>query len=134
MKSQKRFKLFIITYKYIQLIPLIYFMVYFCILLLHFKYWYFKLMRAARKPQIVLFLTHVYDTKRYLKNCLISVFDVFFPQLSNDVGNFFEIFHFHLQNLFHILFLAKNISGLFGKYPLLHRKWSTFDLEGKEKY
>ena len=52
--------------------------------------------RAAREPQIVIFLTHVYDTKKYLKNCLISVFDVFFPQLSNDVGSFFEIFHFHL--------------------------------------
>ena len=66
---------------------------------------------TAREPQIVLFLTHVYDTKKYLKNCLISAFDVLFPQLSNDAGSFFEIFHFHLQNLFHILFLAKNISG-----------------------
>ena len=46
-----------------------------------------------------------------LKNCLISVFDVFFPQLSNDVGISFEIFYFHLQKLFRILFLAKNISG-----------------------
>ena len=49
--------------------------------------------------------------KGTLKNCLISVFDVFFPQLSNDVGTSFEIFHFHLQKLFLILFLAKNISG-----------------------
>ena len=52
--------------------------------------------RAARESQILLFLTHVYDTKMYLKNCLISVSDVFFPQLSNDVVSFFEIFHFDL--------------------------------------
>ena len=55
--------------------------------------------RAAREPQIVLFLTHVYDTKMYFKNYLISVYEVFFPQLSN------------LQKLFRILFLAENISG-----------------------
>ena len=53
--------------------------------------------------------------KSTLKNCLISVFDVFFPQLSNDVDSFFEIFHFHTQNLFHILFLAKNNSGTYWK-------------------
>ena len=71
--------------------------------------------RAAREPQIVLFWTHVYDTKITLKNCLISVFDVFFPQLSNDIGTSFEIFHFHLQKLIRILFLAKNISGTLWK-------------------
>ena len=54
--------------------------------------------RAAREPQIVLFLTHVYDTKTYFKNCL-SVSDVFFHQLSNGVGSFSEIFHFYLQKV-----------------------------------
>ena len=71
--------------------------------------------RAARKPQIVLFQTHVYDTKMDLKNCLISISDVFFLQLSNDVGSFSENFHFDLQKLFRILFLAENISGTLRK-------------------
>ena len=71
--------------------------------------------RAAREPPIVLFLTHVYDTKKYLKKLFDKRFRRIFSQLSNDVGSFFEIFHFHLQNLFHILFQAKNISGTLWK-------------------
>ena len=58
---------------------------------------------------------HIWGVSRQLfctwKNCLISVSDVFFLQLSNDVGSFSEIFHFDLQKLFRILFLAENISG-----------------------
>ena len=49
------------------------------------------------------------------KNCLINVSDVFFPQLSNDVGSFSKIFHFDLQKLFRILFLAENVSGTLWK-------------------
>ena len=33
------------------------------------------------------------------KNSVISVSDVFFPQLSNGVGGFSEIFDFHPQNV-----------------------------------
>ena len=65
--------------------------------------------RATHEPQIVLFLTHVYDTKMYSKNCLISVSDVFFPQLSDDVGSFSEIFHFHFQKVQKVLYLKKYI-------------------------
>ena len=86
----------------------------------------------TREPQIVLFLTHVYDTKKYLKKLFDKCYRRNFPQLSNDVGSFFEIFHFHLQNLFYIPFLAKNILGTLQKYPLLRKKWSAFDLEGKK--
>ena len=71
--------------------------------------------RAAREPQIVLFLTHVYDTKKYLKKLFDKRFRRIFFSLSNDVGSFIEIFHFHLQKLFRILFLAKNISGTLWK-------------------
>ena len=68
---------------------------------------------AAREPQIVLFLTHVYDTKKYLKNCLISVSDVFFSQLSNDVSSFSKIFRFHLQKVQNMLYLKKCIFNIF---------------------
>ena len=34
---------------------------------------------AVRERQIVLYLAHVYDTKTYLKNFMISISDVFFP-------------------------------------------------------
>ena len=71
--------------------------------------------RAARKPKIVLFLTHVYDTKMYLKKLFDKRFRRIFPQLSNDVGSFSEIFHFDLQKLFRILYLAENISGTLRK-------------------
>ena len=80
--------------------------------------------RAACEPQIVPFLTHVYDTKMYLKNYLISVSDVFFPQLSNDVGSFSEIFYFHLQKVQKVLYLKKYIFKIF-VYPL-DRKLSIF--------
>ena len=59
-----------------------------------------------------------------LKNCLISVSDVFFPQLSNDVGIFSEIFHFHLQKVQNVLYLNKCIFNIFF-YPL-DRKLSIF--------
>ena len=63
-----------------------------------------------------------------------NVSDVFFPQLSNDVGSFSEIFHFDLQKLFRILFLTQKTSrALFGKYPSLRKKCSAFNLEGKKK-
>ena len=52
-----------------------------------------------------------------LKYCLISVSDVFFPQLSNDVGSFSEIFHFHLQKVQNVLYLKKCIFNIFF-YPL----------------
>ena len=58
------------------------------------------------------------------KNCLISVSDVFFPQLSNDVGNFSEIFYFHLQNVQNVLYLKKYIFNIYF-YPL-DRKLSIF--------
>ena len=80
--------------------------------------------RAAREPQIVLFLTHVYDTKMYLKNCLINVFDVFFPQLSNDVSSFSKIFRFHLQKVQNMLYLKKCIFNIF--FDPLNRKLSIF--------
>ena len=60
---------------------------------------------AARESQIVLFLTHVYDIKMYLKNCLISVSDVFFH---SD-----EIFYFHLQKVQNVLYLKKCIFNIF---------------------
>ena len=52
-----------------------------------------------------------------LKNCLISVSDVFFPQLSNDVSSFFKIFRFHLQKVQNVLYLKKCIFNIFF-YPL----------------
>ena len=67
---------------------------------------------SARRASLV-------DTKMFmilkstLKNCLISVFDVFFSQLSNDVGTFFEIFHFHLQKLSHSISRKKHLGHSF---------------------
>ena len=52
-----------------------------------------------------------------LKNCCISVSDVFFPQLSNDVGSFSVTFHFHLQKVQNVLYLKKCIFNIFF-YPL----------------
>ena len=62
--------------------------------------------------------------KGTLKNCLLSVSDVFFPQLSNDVGSFSEIFHFHLRKVQNVLDLKKWIFNIFF-YPL-NRKLSIF--------
>ena len=60
----------------------------------------------------------------YLKNCLICVSDVFFPLLSNDVGSFSEIFHFHLQKVQKVLYLKKYIFNIFFYPP--DRKLSIF--------
>ena len=40
---------------------------------------------------------------------MISIFDVFFPQLSNGVGSFSKIFHFRFQKLQNVLYLKKCI-------------------------
>ena len=56
--------------------------------------------RVAREPQIVLFLTHIYDTK------------MCFKKLSNDVGSFSEIFHFQLQKVQNVLYLKKCIFNI----------------------
>ena len=48
-----------------------------------------------------------------LKNCLINVFDIFFPQLSNDLSSFSKIFHFHLQKVQNMLYLKKCIFNIF---------------------
>ena len=55
---------------------------------------------------------------------MISVSDVFFPQLSNDVGSFPEIFNFHLQKVQNVWYLKKYIFNIFC-YPL-DRKLSIF--------
>ena len=67
---------------------------------------------AARERQIVLYLDHFYDTKTYL-NFMISISDVFFPQLSNGVDSFPEIFHFRLQKVQNVLCLKKCIFNIF---------------------
>ena len=72
----------------------------------------------------MLFLTHVYDTKMYLKKLFDKRFRRIFPQLSNDVGSFSEIFHFHLQKVQKVLYLKKYIFNIFF-YPL-NRKLSIF--------
>ena len=66
--------------------------------------------RAAHKPQIVLFLNHVYDTKMYLIQ--------------------FSIFTF--KNSLAFYFSQKTSLALFGKYPFLHKKCSAFDLEAQK--
>ena len=38
---------------------------------------------------------------------MINVFDVFFPQFSNDVNSFSDIFHFNLQKVQNMLYLKK---------------------------
>ena len=58
------------------------------------------------------------------KNCLINVFDVFFPQLSNDVSSFNEIFHFHLQKVQNMLYLKKCIFNIF--FDPIDRKLTIF--------
>ena len=55
--------------------------------------------RATREPQIVLFLTHVYDTKMYFKKLFDKRFRRIFSSAFNDVGSFSEIFHFYLQKI-----------------------------------
>ena len=62
---------------------------------------------TVREPQIVQFLTHVYDTKMYFKKLFDKRFRRIFPQLSNDVGSFSEIFHFDLQKVQNVLYLKK---------------------------
>ena len=62
--------------------------------------------------------------KCILKNCLISVSDVFFPQLFNDVVSFPEIFNFHLQKVQKVLYLKKCIFNIF--FDPLDRKLSIF--------
>ena len=44
---------------------------------------------------------------------MISISDVLFPQLSNGVGSFPEIFHFHLQKVQNVLYLKKCIFNIF---------------------
>ena len=72
----------------------------------------------------MLFLTHVYDTKMYLKKLFDKLFDVFFPQLSNRVISFTKNFHFHLQKVQNMLYLKKCIFNIFF-YPL-DRKLTIF--------
>ena len=55
---------------------------------------------------------------------MISIFDVFFPQLSNDVGSFPEIFHFRLQEVKNMLYLKKCIFNIF--FYSLDRELSIF--------
>ena len=68
---------------------------------------------AARERQIVLYVAHVYDTKTYLIYFMIIIFDVFFPQISNGVGSFPEIFDFRLQKVQNVLYLKKGIFNIF---------------------
>ena len=49
----------------------------------------------------------------YLKKLFDKRSDVFIPQLSNDVGSFSEIFHFHLQKVQNVLYLKKYILNIF---------------------
>ena len=44
---------------------------------------------------------------------MISISDVFFPQLSSGVGSFPEIFHFRLQKVQNVLYLKKCIFNIF---------------------
>ena len=44
---------------------------------------------------------------------MISISDVFFSQLSNGIGSFFEIFHFRLQKVQNMLYLKKCIFNIF---------------------
>ena len=44
---------------------------------------------------------------------MISIPDVFFPQLSNGVGSFPEIFHFRNQKVQNVLYLKKYIFNIF---------------------
>ena len=69
-------------------------------------------------------LTHVYDTKMYLKKLFDKRFRRIFSQLSNDVSNFSKIFHFHLQQVQNMLYLKKCIFNIF-LYPL-DRKLTIF--------
>ena len=49
----------------------------------------------------------------YLKKLFDKHSDVFFPQLSNDVGSFSEIFLFDLQEVQNVLYLKKCIFNIF---------------------
>ena len=44
---------------------------------------------------------------------MTSISDVFFPQLSNGVGSFLEIFHFRLQKVQNVLYLKNCIFNIF---------------------
>ena len=62
---------------------------------------------------------------------MISISNVFFPQLSNGVGSFPEIFHFRLQKVQNVLYLKKYMFNIFF-YPL-DRKLSIFYV-GKDSF
>ena len=55
---------------------------------------------------------------------MISISDVFFPQLSNGVGSFPEIFHFRPQKVQNVLYLKKYILNILFYPP--DRKLSIF--------
>ena len=55
---------------------------------------------------------------------MINVFDVFFPQLSNDVRSFSKIFYFHLQKVQNMLYLKKCIFNIY--FDPLDRKLTIF--------
>ena len=44
---------------------------------------------------------------------MISIFNVFFPLLSNGVGSFPEIFHFHLHKIQNVLYLQNFVFNIF---------------------
>ena len=44
---------------------------------------------------------------------MISIFDVFFPQFSNGVGSFPEVFHFRLQKVQNMLYIKNCIFNIF---------------------
>ena len=44
---------------------------------------------------------------------MISIFDVFFPLVSNGLGSFPEIFHFHLHKIQYVLYLKNFVFNIF---------------------
>ena len=88
--------------------------------------------RAAREPQIVLFLTHVYDTKMYLKKLFDKRFRRIFSPAFQWYRQFFRNFPFSPSKTLAFYFSQKTSRALFGKYPFLRKKCSVFDLEGKK--
>ena len=88
--------------------------------------WRVSRQLPQREPQIVLFLTHIYDTKM----CFKKLFDKHFRRIFSSAfqwWSFSEIFHFHLQKLQNVLYLEKCIFNIFF-YPL-DRKLSIFYVE-----
>ena len=89
--------------------------------------------RVAREPQIVLFLTHVSDTKIYLKKLFDKRFRRIFSSAFQWCMQFFRNFPFSpSKTLFAFYFSQKTSRALFGKYPFLRKKCSAFDLDGKK--